>query len=258
MAAFDRKHTVGEAPAEAKLRHAEGVAEAKLQAAEGVADEKVEQAEIAADKRLLQAQRELAYQRDIFERFFALSLDMMCISSSDGSFLRVSPSFDALGYSREELLSIPVMDLVYPDDRVILRVEDSQMDEELALRALEKSNVVNPVVVERDGVEALDYLFARGAHANRDPSAMPQVVLLDVKLPKLDGLEVLGELRSNELTRYLPVVILTSAIEDEDLLRSYSLGANSYVRKPVDFVPFIETVRQLGLYWLELNEGMPR
>ena len=143
------------------------------------------------------------------------------------------------------------------NDRVILLVEDNPKDEELTLRALKKSNVLNPVVVARDGVEALDYLFARGAHANRDPAAMPQVVLLDLKLPKVDGLEVLKALRANERTKLLPVVVLTSSVEEQDLIRSYSLGANSYVRKPVDFVQFIEAVRQLGLYWLILNETAP-
>lgn len=142
-------------------------------------------------------------------------------------------------------------------DKVILLVEDNPRDEELTIRALKKSNVINPVVVARDGVEALDYLFARGAHAGRSPDAMPQVVLLDLKLPRIDGLEVLKALRSNEFTRLLPVVVLTSSVEDQDLIRSYSLGANSYVRKPVDFVQFIEAVRQLGLYWLVLNETAP-
>ena len=143
------------------------------------------------------------------------------------------------------------------NDRVILLVEDNAKDEELTLRALKKSSIVNPVVVARDGVEALDYLFARGAHANRDQAGMPQVVLLDLKLPKVDGLEVLKALRANEFTKLLPVVVLTSSVEEQDLIRSYSLGANSYVRKPVDFVQFIEAVRQLGLYWLILNETAP-
>lgn len=143
-------------------------------------------------------------------------------------------------------------------DKVILLVEDNPKDEALTLRALKKSNVLNPVVVARDGVEALDYLFCRGPHANRDRTSMPQVVLLDLKLPKVDGLEVLEELRANELTKLLPVVVLTSSVEEQDLLRSYSLGANSYVRKPVDFVQFIEAVRQLGLYWLILNQSPPR
>ena len=139
-------------------------------------------------------------------------------------------------------------------DRTILLVEDNPRDEELTLRALNKANIINPVVVARDGVEALDYLFARGAHAGRAPTALPQVVLLDLKLPKLDGLEVLRTLRLDERTKLLPVVILTSSVEEQDLVRGYSLGANSYVRKPVDFVQFSEAVRQLGLYWLVLNE----
>ena len=143
------------------------------------------------------------------------------------------------------------------NDRVILLVEDNPKDEELTLRAFKKSNILNPVVVARDGVEALDYLFARGDHANRDPAAMPQVILLDLKLPKIDGLEVLKALRANEFTKLLPVVVLTSSVEEQDLIRSYSLGANSYVRKPVDFAQFLEAVRQLGLYWLIMNETAP-
>ena len=142
-------------------------------------------------------------------------------------------------------------------DSVVLLVEDNPRDEELTLRAFKKGNIMNSVVVARDGVEALDYLFARGAHAGRDQAAMPQVVLLDLKLPKLDGLEVLKALRANEFTKLLPVVVLTSSVEEQDLIRSYSLGANSYMRKPVDFVQFIEAVRQLGLYWLVLNETAP-
>jgi two-component system response regulator len=143
------------------------------------------------------------------------------------------------------------------NDRIILLVEDNPKDEALTLRALEKSNVLNPVVVARDGVEALDYLFARGAHAGRAPSALPQLILLDLKLPKLDGLDVLKSLRLDERTKLLPVVILTSSVEEQDLIRGYSLGANSYVRKPVDFVQFSEAVRQLGLYWLVMNEAAP-
>jgi CheY-like chemotaxis protein len=143
------------------------------------------------------------------------------------------------------------------NDRVILLVEDNPKDEELTLRALKKSNVVNPVIVARDGVEALDYLFARGGHANRDRAAMPQVVLLDLKLPKVDGLEVLRALRTDERTKLLPVVVLTSSNEEPDLIRSYGLGANSYVRKPVDSAQFFEAVRQLGVYWLVLNETAP-
>ena len=142
-------------------------------------------------------------------------------------------------------------------NRVILLVEDNPRDEELTIRALKKSNVLNPIVVARDGAEALDYLHARGAHAERDASSLPQLVLLDLKLPKVDGLEGLRELRGDPRTALLPVVVLTSSVEEQDLLRSYSLGANSYVRKPVDFVQFIEAVRQLGLYWLVLNEAPP-
>jgi two-component system response regulator len=141
-------------------------------------------------------------------------------------------------------------------EKVILLVEDNPRDEELTLRALEKSSILNPVVVAHDGVEALDYLFARGAYAERAP-ALPQLVLLDLKLPKIDGLEVLKTLRLDERTRLLPIVILTSSLEEQDLVRGYSLGANSYVRKPVDFVQFSEAVRQLGLYWLVLNQAAP-
>ena len=142
-------------------------------------------------------------------------------------------------------------------DRVILLVEDNPVDESLMIRALQKSNIINPIVVARDGVEALDYLFARGAHANR-PDAVVQVVFLDLKLPKIDGLEVLRRMRADERTKLLPVVILTSSVQDEDLVRGFSLGANSYVRKPVDFVQFSEAVRHLGLYWLVLNEVAPK
>ena len=142
-------------------------------------------------------------------------------------------------------------------DRVILLVEDNEKDEELTLRALKKGKVINPVVVARDGVEALDYLFARGSHASRSPEAMPQVILLDLKLPRVDGLEVLKALRADERTKLLPVVVLTSSNEEQDLINSYSFGANSYVRKPVDFAQFVEAARQLGLYWLVLNETAP-
>ncbi|HEX2881923.1 MAG TPA: response regulator [Polyangiaceae bacterium] len=142
-------------------------------------------------------------------------------------------------------------------NRTILLVEDNPQDEELTLRALRKSNLANPIVIARDGVEALDYLFARGTHANRPDDALPQLILLDLKLPKVDGLEVLKKLREDERTKLLPVVILTSSLEEQDLIRGYSLGANSYVRKPVDFVQFTESVRQLGLYWLVLNQTAP-
>lgn len=142
-------------------------------------------------------------------------------------------------------------------ERVILLVEDDPKDEALTLRALKKSNVMTPVVVAHDGAEALDYLFARGAHAGRDRSVVPQVILLDLKLPKVDGLEVLEALRADDQTCLLPVVVLSSSLEEQDLLRSYRLGANSYMRKPVDFSQFIEQVKQLGLYWLVLNQAAP-
>jgi two-component system response regulator len=139
----------------------------------------------------------------------------------------------------------------------ILLVEDNSDDEALTLRALKKNNINNEIVVAHDGVEALDYLFATGTYAGRDPSVMPQVVLLDLKLPRIDGLEVLRRMRSNERTRLLPVVILTSSNEDRDRIAGYGLGANSYVRKPVDFDQFMDSVRQLGLYWLILNLPAP-
>jgi len=142
-------------------------------------------------------------------------------------------------------------------DRVILLVEDNENDEVLTLRALKKSNIVNRVVVARDGAEALDYVFARGTYANRPPGDVPQVILLDLKLPKVDGLEVLRAIRADERTRLLPVVVLTSSVEEQDLIKSYGLGANSYVRKPVDFNQFVEAVRQLGLYWLVINQPVP-
>jgi two-component system response regulator len=138
-------------------------------------------------------------------------------------------------------------------DKVILLVEDNPDDEALTLRAFRKSNIRNEVLVARDGVEALDLLFASGGHAGREP-VVPQVVLLDLKLPRLDGIEVLRRIRSDDRTRLLPVVILTSSKEERDLIDSYSLGANSYVRKPVDFEQFLEAARNLGLYWLVLNE----
>ena len=144
------------------------------------------------------------------------------------------------------------------NDRVILMVEDSPDDVELTLRSLRKNNISNEVVVVRDGAEALDYLFATGAYADRNTSVMPAIILLDLKLPKVDGLEVLRRLRADQRTELLPVAILTSSKEERDMVNGYKLGANSYVRKPVDFVQFSEAVKQLGLYWLLLNEPPPR
>jgi two-component system response regulator len=138
--------------------------------------------------------------------------------------------------------------------KIILLVEDNPDDEVLTRRALKKNNIGNEVVVARDGAEAIDYLFGTGKYEGRSLSVMPQVVLLDLKLPKVDGLEVLRQIRTDERTKLLPVVILTSSREQQDLLDGYGYGANSYIRKPVDFAQFVEAVRQLGLYWLVLNE----
>ncbi|HWP23600.1 MAG TPA: response regulator [Candidatus Binatia bacterium] len=143
-------------------------------------------------------------------------------------------------------------------DKVILLVEDNPDDEALTLRAFKKNNIGNEVVVARDGAEALDYLFGTGSHAGRDTTVMPAMTLLDLKLPKIDGLEVLRRIRADDRTRLLPVVILTSSKEEQDLIDGYRLGANSYIRKPVDFMQFVEAVRQLGLYWLVLNEAPPK
>ncbi len=143
-------------------------------------------------------------------------------------------------------------------DGVILLVEDNEVDEELTLRALDTNKIMNEVVVARNGVEALDYLWGTGAYAGRDTTQMPQVILLDLNLPKIDGLEVLRRVRADERTQLLPVVILTSSKEQQDMVESYSLGANSYIRKPVDYDQFVEAIRQLGLYWLVLNEPPPR
>ncbi len=142
-------------------------------------------------------------------------------------------------------------------NKMILLVEDNPDDEALTLRAFEKNNMTNEVVVAHDGAEAIEWLFAEGAHSDRDPDDHPEVVLLDLKLPKVDGLEVLRRIRENERTKLLPVIILTTSEEESDRLAGYSLGANSYIRKPVDFSQFIEAVRQLGLYWLVLNESPP-
>ena len=141
---------------------------------------------------------------------------------------------------------------------VILLVEDNPDDEALTIRALKRNNIFNEVFVARDGVEALDYVFARGAQSDRDINDLPRLVLLDLKLPKVDGLEVLKQIRADERTRRLPVVMLTSSKEEQYLVDSYDLGVNSYIRKPVDFTLFTEAVRQVGLYWLVLNEPPPR
>ena len=142
-------------------------------------------------------------------------------------------------------------------EKTILLVEDNPDDEELTLRALRQAKVANEVIVARDGIEALDYLFGKGKFEGRDPAQWPAVVLLDLKLPKLNGLEVLQRMRADPLTKLIPVVILTSSSEDEDKLKSYASGANSYVRKPVEFSSFANAVAQLGVYWLLLNQGPP-
>ena len=142
--------------------------------------------------------------------------------------------------------------------KTILLVEDNPDDEALTLRAFARNGIRHHVHVAHDGVEALDYLFGRGAHAGRDLARQPTITLLDLKLPRLDGLEVLRHLRADARTCNLPVVILTSSREDQDLIKGYGLGANSYIRKPVDFHQFVEAVRQIGVYWLTLNENPPR
>lgn len=142
-------------------------------------------------------------------------------------------------------------------EKAILLVEDNPDDEALTLRALRRNHITNQIVVARDGVEALDYLFGRGAYSERDLNQTPAVILLDLKLPRMDGVEVLRILRGHDRTRLLPVVVLTTSNEEQDLINSYSLGCNSYVRKPVDFLQFVEAVRQLGMYWLLLNESPP-
>lgn len=141
---------------------------------------------------------------------------------------------------------------------VILLVEDNPDDIALTLRAFKKNNMLNEVVIVKDGAEALDYLFGTGAYKDRDPRDTPSLVLLDLKLPKIGGNEVLKRIRADERTKLLPVVVLTSSREERDLIESYSCGANSYIRKPVDFNEFIEAVRQVGVYWLLLNESPPR
>ncbi|MDR3576072.1 MAG: response regulator [Anaerolineaceae bacterium] len=143
-------------------------------------------------------------------------------------------------------------------EKIILLVEDNPDDEELTSMALSESNILNKVIVAHDGVEALDYLFGTGTYAGRDLSQTPQIVLLDLKLPKLDGLEVLKRMRADSRTQFIPVVVLTSSSEEEDIFSSYRFGANSYVRKPIEFHRFADSVRQLGLYWLLINEAPPQ
>jgi CheY-like chemotaxis protein len=142
-------------------------------------------------------------------------------------------------------------------DKTILLIEDNPDDEALAIRALKRHHIGNRIIVARDGVEALDYLFGTGTHEGRDISIKPTVILLDLKLPRVNGLEVLRRLREDERTRLLPIVVLTTSSEEQDMLSSYSLGCNSYIRKPVDFVQFSEAIRQLGMYWLLMNEPPP-
>lgn len=141
--------------------------------------------------------------------------------------------------------------------KLLLLVEDNPDDETLTIRALKKNNILNEIIVAHDGREALDYLFSEGLYKDRDTSIMPELITLDLKLPKIGGLEVLRNIRSNEKTKLLPVVVLTSSNEEKNLIESYSLGANSYVQKPVDFKQFIEAAKQLKLYWLILNEPPP-
>jgi two-component system, response regulator len=143
-------------------------------------------------------------------------------------------------------------------DKLIMVVEDNPDDEELTLRALRHGKVANDIVVTRDGSEALEYMFGTGKYAGRDLSRMPAVILLDLKLPKLSGLDVLQRLRADERTKLIPIVVLTSSSEDEDMLRSYQSGANSYVRKPVEFSAFASAVSQLGVYWMLLNQPVPK
>ncbi|HEY9686515.1 MAG TPA: response regulator [Coleofasciculaceae cyanobacterium] len=139
-------------------------------------------------------------------------------------------------------------------EQVILLVEDNPNDEELTRIAFERNNITNPLVVAHDGVEALDYVFGTGLYEGRDIQEQPQVIVLDLKLPKVNGLEVLERIRSDPRTAFIPVVVLTSSKEEEDKFRAYQLGTNAYVRKPVDFIQFTEAVKQLGLFWLLLNE----
>ena len=141
------------------------------------------------------------------------------------------------------------------EEKIVLLVEDNADDEELTIRTLQKNHLKNKIIVVRDGVEALDYLFGTGEYKDRDLSVSPVLIMLDIKLPKLNGLEVLKKIKSDPRTKYIPVVVLTSSDEEKDLVESYQLGANSYVRKPVDFAEFQNSVRQLALYWVLLNES---
>ncbi|HTB59401.1 MAG TPA: response regulator [Polyangia bacterium] len=143
-------------------------------------------------------------------------------------------------------------------NKVILLVEDNASDEKLTVLAFKKCGISNEVVVVRDGADALDYIFGTGKHAGRDPNALPTVILLDLNLPRIDGLEVLRRIRADQRTRLLPVVVLTASKEEEDVLQSYTLGANAYVRKPVEFVAFVEAAKTLGLFWLLLTEPAPK
>lgn len=142
------------------------------------------------------------------------------------------------------------------DNKIILLVEDNPDDELLMIRALKKSHIGNEIVIARDGVEALDYLFGTGNYEGRDMRQMPQLIMLDLKLPKIDGLEVLRRLRADDNTKYIPVVVLTTSTEQQDVISSYELGANAYVQKPVDFDDFVEATRQLGLFWLVINKSV--
>ncbi|WPC68972.1 response regulator [Rhodoferax ferrireducens] len=142
-------------------------------------------------------------------------------------------------------------------NKTILLVEDNPDDVKLTLRAFKRNNMLNPIIVARDGVEALDFLLARGAYAERASKSLPTLIILDLKLPRLDGLGVLKAIRDDEQTRLIPVVVMTSSKEEQDLIQSYSLGANSYVRKPVNFAEFLEAVRVLGIYWMMTNQPPP-
>ncbi len=142
------------------------------------------------------------------------------------------------------------------ETKLILLVEDNQNDELLMLRALKKNHILNRVIVARDGVEALDYLFSTGEYAGKDAEPLPQLILLDLKLPKLNGLEVLKRMRADQRTKYIPVVVLTSSTEEQDIISSYDLGANGFVQKPMDFNEFVEVAHQLGVYWLGVNRAV--